>query len=99
MVTLLASVVVTSAAIEPQFLYYLIFSISRSALVFQFHVSYFSSIVSSTQSQCVWDQSSLDFVCFLKREEKCVCVFSFYPTRIISCALGLICLARQWNGP
>ena len=93
MVTLLVSVAVTSEATQPHFLYYLIFSISRSALVVQCHVS---SIVSSTQSQCVWDRSSLDFVCFLKR--KVNCVICFYPTRIFSRALDLMCLARQWNG-
>ena len=73
MVTLLVSVAVTSAATEPQFLYYLIFNISRSALVVKYHVS---SKVSSTQWQCVWDRSSLDFVCFLKRNRKVV-VFLF----------------------
>ena len=74
MVMLLASIVVNSVATEPQFLYYLIFSISRSVLAVQYHVS---SIVSSTQSQCVWDRSSLDFVCFLKRKEMCVYIFLF----------------------
>ena len=69
MVTFFVSVAVTSVATEPQFLYYLIFSISRSALVVQSHVS---SIVSSTQ----WDPSSLDFVCLLKRKERRV--FGFF---------------------
>ena len=94
MVALLVSVSVTSAATEPQFLFYLIFVISRSALVVQYHVS---SIVSSTQLQCVWDQSSLDFVCFLKRKEKFLYFFLLKKNLFVCFRLNVLGTAMEWT--
>ena len=94
MVTFFVSVAVTLVATEPQFLYYLIFSISRSAsLVVKSHVS---SIVSSTQLQCVWDPSSLDFVCLLKRKERHV---FFLPNKnVFMCSrLNMLGTVMEWT--
>lgn len=96
MVTFFVSVAVTLVATEPQFLYYLIFSISRSAsLVVKSHVS---SIVSSTQLQCVWDPSSLDFVCLLKRKERRVFFFFLPNKNVFMCFRpNMLGTAMEWT--